>query len=262
MITANGNLMKSSVDSSWQNRFNAITDWSDRCWRFAVAMVILATVGASSGVAGDWFFFGRQRSSTPQHLPRYDYDHRSFPLAAPRESKATVLAVAASDPTRKESPLKPFHVRAKSLQAGDLQLDQIGLAIDRTTGRIIATGRVKHRANRPGTLGAHAEINVHAYVGHTAPIAPARRDAPGIITDDDVVLRSRDSIASPNRVDRLPPDAFCVSSFSNRIWVSRDQATVVSLVPNGESRDQDAKLKDHFDQITHLIVEFDYRKDR
>ncbi len=217
-------------------------------FRFSIVVLMLLALSLpspqSSGAA-DWFFSHRQRARTKCALPKHDYNHNSWPFTTDRKFGATAIAVAATDADLKKT-VKPFHFRATALTVQHLVLDQLGLSLDKN-GRLYATGRFTHTGGDGGLIGANVTVRIRAYVAHTAAAAPA------ITTAADL------PVATPNRVTRLPPDAYRVWSCERKFWVSRGRPQYVSLDNPGEPL---GALRHHFDEITHLEVELEYERDR
>jgi len=124
---------------------------------------------------------------------------------------------------------KPFHFPAASLTVDHISLDRVGLAIY-SNGKITATGRVAHTGGSNGELAGNAvAIRLRAYAGQAG---------------------SRAELA----------DAPMIWHTSARSWVRRDVPEVISLTSLSNS-DQ-ATLRRHFNEITHLEVELIYQRDR
>ncbi|PHS15763.1 MAG: hypothetical protein COA78_04790 [Blastopirellula sp.] len=182
--------------------------------------------------AGD-LFFSRQTTCNKHCLDSlYNYQHDT-----PRFSN-TEFAVA-KQPNKGSGAVehKPFHFRATKLDVDHLHLDQVGLSIyrfDNTTktshGTIVASGRILNDGGDGGIIGSNVTIRIRAYIADNA---------------DPV---------------RVPPDAFMIWESEHNLWVSRGNAQKFSLIP--KTLTQPEKLSTHFDEITHLVVEMEYRKDR
>jgi hypothetical protein len=234
-------------------RFSTITILS------LVLVVLLSSINDVSGVD---LFPHRQRSRTQTYLPRYNYDQSAWPYTSPNSYKGIAFGVAATVPNSIQPAIKPFHFRATGIQVRHLTLDQVGLAMYRWDGRhpdltrqVVATGRITHDGGDGGLVGSNVTIRLRAYVSHVAAQASGVSDLQAITTGDF-------PLASPNEVSRLPPDAFMVWSSEQRVWIPRGGPHSLSLVPTGENFPNFGQLIHHFDEITHLEVEMEYRPDR
>ena len=110
---------------------------------------------------------------------KYNYTSNSWPFTKDRKFSATVIAVAATDPTMidRSKKIKPFHFRATSIVVDPLILDQVGLSLEET-GQLIATGRINHTGGDGGLIGANVTVHIRAYVSHTnVASVPERRPA-------------------------------------------------------------------------------------
>jgi hypothetical protein len=214
--------------------------------------------------AGDHFFSNRQRSRTNCFL-KHDYSDSRWPFTEQRYFRKTVIAVAATDPTKAGNVRKPFHFRATALTVDHVTLDQVGLALIKADGTLYATGRITHSGGDGGLIGNNLIIRIRAYVspaGLTTISSGATGrtvNAAGIVVEDenDVI-----PLATPNEVTRIPPDAYRVWETEHKFWVSRGGPHHVKLAPNADRMEDRVTLQDHFDDITHLEVELAYQRDR
>ncbi len=120
---------------------------------------------------------------------------------------------------------KPFHFTTASLLADNVNLQQVGLSIYET-GTIAATGRISHDGGPDGSLaGAHIELIIRAY----------------------------SSIPQTIVSYELPLNSPMIWQSTHRLWVSRNQPQVISLVDDSNSYARE--IRQNFHQITHLEVE-------
>lgn len=187
-----------------------------------LAVVLLPVASTSAGK----LYFHLHRTRTKCCLPKHHYGHDT-----PRFG-ASDFAVANAAVGPEGQQRKPFHFRAIALTVDQLQLDQIGLAIYESEERIIATGRITHNGGDGGLIGNNVTIRVRAYVA-----------------------------SSPDS-NQIPPDAVVIWQSERKIWVSRDRPEFISLVPASKYLPQPTKLARHFDEITHLEVEMEFKRDR
>jgi len=157
-------------------------------------------------------------------IPKHNYGHDN-----PRGG-VTGFAVANAVVERGSLILKPFHFRAIALKLDHLSLDQVGLAIDKAEGRLIASGRITHDGGDGGLIGSNVVIRIRAYAASSA-----------------------DTV-------QIPPDAVVVWDTETSLWVPRGQKHI-SLTPALEKQNR-LELQRNFDIITHLEVEMEYSRDR
>ncbi|MEP0429852.1 MAG: hypothetical protein ABJM81_28140 [Rhodopirellula bahusiensis] len=230
------------------------------------------------------FFSQTQRSRNQCCLPNHDYDHGVWPYSTASEFGSTAIAVAATDPTEEAYEIKPFHLRATALEIDHLTLDRVGIALHRSTGRLVATGRISHTGGENAAIGNNITVRIGAYVSPNALIRKrtVSQDEPRTFLLDQserisilghrfervstatrtIQNTSSIKIATPNEVTRIPPDAYRVWTSENKLWVSRGLPREISLVSERSRRCEQQQLIDHFDNITHLGVELQYRRDR
>jgi len=158
-------------------------------------------------------------------IPKHNYGHDN--------ARGTVTGFAVANSVVEKGTLtrKPFHFRAIALKLDHLSLDQVGLAIDKAQGRLIASGRITHDGGDGGLIGSNVVIRIRAYAAASAdPI-------------------------------QLPPDAVVVWESEYSLWVPRGQKHI-SLAPAPEKQKRSLELQRNFDIITHLEVEMEYSRDR
>lgn len=176
-------------------------------------------------------------------VPAYRYGHdeltvrgRVVAIADPartvtwqREETRSVNGVNQKLIAEEQIQRKPFHFPAASLTVDHISLDRVGLAIY-SNGNITATGRVAHNGGPNGELAGNAvAIRLRVYAGRTG---------------------SRAELA----------DAPMIWHTSTNFWVRRDVPEVISLTSSFSS--EQATLRRHFNEITHLEVELIYQRDR
>lgn len=185
--------------------------------------VVLLSIGIQSAALAEIHW---QRTCNRCCVPKHDYGYDT-----PRFG-ATKFAVANAAVGQGGLQRKPFHFRATALKVDHLQLDQVGLAIYKAEGKLVATGRITHSGGDGGLIGNNVTIRIRAYVASSADTF------------------------------QIPPDAVVVWESEQNLWVSRGRPQYISLVPAPNYLPQSKQLKLHFDEITHLDVEMEYRRDR
>jgi hypothetical protein len=214
-----------------------------QCFTIVIALMAMPTLILESASAEN-HFFSRSRTLTKRCLPNYDYAHNVWPFTTPRGPRATVIAVAATDPTDVGKQVKPFHFRANSLTVGNVTLDDVGISLYNNDGKLYASGRLSNNGGDGGVIGNHVVIHLRVYVSHTAA---ANLERP---------------IATPNSVTRIPPDAYVVWQTQRKFWVSRGGPETVSMVKPVLSLDDWQALTRHFKDITHIELELQQQRDR
>lgn len=126
--------------------------------------------------------------------------------------------------------LKPFSIRVSGIEVDHITLDQIGLHLY-STGKLVATGRIRHDGGPDAVLRSNqVAIRLHAYT------------------------------AIGDRVEMDLADTPAVWSSQKELRVSQGRPNVIQLTPAAQA--VYPKLRLHFNQITHIKVELDYRRDR
>ncbi len=195
-----------------------------RTSRISIAIVLLLTV--LTGGNGAWAEYHWQRTCRRCCLPKHNYG-----ADTPRFS-AIEFAVAEPATGTAARLRKPFQFRATSLEVDHLRLEQIGLVLYQTDGRLVATGRITHSGGDGGLIGNNVTIRIRAFV------------------------------AASNDPTRIPPDAVAIWTTEHELWVPRGGPQAIELVPTSKQLHQSERLKAHFEDITHLEVELNYRRDR
>ena len=264
------------------------------CFTIALVLIASSAFPLDSCSGGDFLFSSRQRARTKTHLPstknslsKYDYGYNTWPYTSPQVFQATEMAVAATDPTNAGKSVKPFHFRATAMTVDHITLDEVGITLYKTGGRLFATGRITHTGGDGGLIGNNVTIRMRAYVASTAAAAPkiivvttppaaqpapvpAANGLPSPIDAEGTTIEGDDAeaevkeipIATPNVVTRIPPDAYLVWKSEQKLWVSRGRPHHVQLAPSAASRTDRETLTHHFGEITHIEVELEYRRDR
>ncbi len=221
-----------------------------------IATILVALAWVTTAV-GDLFCSG-QRTCSRACLPKHAYGHDDRSVAG------SILAVApVGQPTQTnqffpaadaDGKLKARAIRRKiftpavaSLTVDHVKLQRISLALY-DDGQLDCTGGLSHDGGPNGALlGNRVTIRVRAYAG--VPQHP--------------------------NVDNAAP---LMWETTRELWSSRRRPVAISLVPGiasarlphgeqiefftrGNSSLADA-VRRHFDEITHLEVELEYRKDR
>ena len=197
-----------------------------------VSLLLAVLPWPAAPVSAGKLYWHRQCTPTKCCLPDRDYGKSVWPFSTPHSFGATEIAVANAAVGVGDLRHLPFHFRDLVLTADHLTLDQVGLAIYETRGRLLATGRITHNGGDGGLIGSNVTIRIRAYVA---------------------------SSADPNQI---PPDAVVVWKSERKVWISRNRPQHISLVPTGLHFPQPEELNRHFNQITHLEVELEYEKDR
>jgi hypothetical protein len=236
-----------------------------QCFTIVIALMAMPTLILESASAEN-HFFSRSRTLTKRCLPNYDYAHNVWPFTTPRGPRATVIAVAATDPTDVGKQVKPFHFRANSLTVGNVTLDDVGISLYNNDGKLYASGRLSNNGGDGGVIGNHVVIHLRAYISHTAAAAPDVPVTPTLITavaaDTAAAENLERPIATPNSVTRIPPDAYVVWQTQRKFWVSRGEPETVSMVKPVLSLDDWQALTRHFKDITHIELELQQQRDR
>jgi len=233
-----------------------------RCFTIASAW-LMTLVTLSQWVSANDLFALRAKTQTKRCLPNHDYDHHAWPFTEPRGASATVIAVAPTNPTEVGKSRKPFHFRATAMQVDQVSLEQVGLTLYRSDGKLYASGRISCDGGDGGLIGGHVVIRLRAYVSHTAAAAPVLNVLPATTTSAQAPnADGQIPIATPSEVTRIPPDAYVVWESERRVWVSRARPETVSLVNPRKTFLDQATLRRHFDEITHIEVELQYQRDR
>jgi hypothetical protein len=170
----------------------------------------------------------RQRTRSRTTIPNHNYGHDSVRFSVRQFAVADQFGDRAVVPNALNN-LKPFHFRSTAVALHHLRLDEVGLAIDRLDGRMIATGRITHDGGDGGMIGSNVTVRVRALMARTADVA------------------------------QIPPDSVVVWESECKLWVPRGQQTF-SLVPRIQT--QAETLRRYFDAITHIDVEMEYSHDR
>jgi hypothetical protein len=105
------------------------------------------------------------------------------------------------------------------------------LAIYKAEGKLVATGRITHSGGDGGLIGSNVTIRIRAFAAAST----------------DTFL--------------IPPDAVVVWESEQNLWVTRGGPQSISLVPTQNYLTQ-SKTTQHFEEITHLEVTMEYRRDR
>jgi len=158
-------------------------------------------------------------------IPKHAYGHDNI------RATAKAFAVADVPVTVGTTTRKPFHYRDVNLTLEHLNLNQVGFAMDKETGKVIASGRITHDGGDGGLIGSHVTFRVRAYVSST------------------------------NKVIQIPPDAVVVWEAVQKVWVPRGQQ-VISLVPSSENQNHFQHIQSNFNAITHLELEMEVNHDR
>ena len=185
----------------------------------------IVTVAVTSALQAETHF---QRACNRGCIPtangrNYGHDTARF--------QVTDFAVANAVTGQGNQLRKPFHFRALALDLDHLHLEQVGLTIYKADGKVVATGRITHSGGDGGLIGSNVIIRVRAFVA-----------------------------ASPETA-RIPPDSVAVWESEQKIWVPRGGPQSISLVPAHNYLTQ-SQMTEHFEEITHLEVTMEYRRDR
>ncbi|MFG0261908.1 MAG: hypothetical protein ACF788_05920 [Novipirellula sp. JB048] len=216
--------------------------------------VLVMPVEMASG--GDRFSL-RQRTRTRSHLPAHNYNHGTWPYTTPQTFVATAVAIAAPGPSVSDIKIKPFHFHATALRVNHLTLDRVGIAIDQSDGRVIASGRITHHGGDDGLIGSNVTIRIRAYASYRSTIAPDNVIATDLAIADPEVLP-----VTPTIVTQVPPDAYMVWSSERSLWVSRGAPRHISLLPESGRLFSNEALKGLFENATHMEVELEHQADR
>jgi hypothetical protein len=192
----------------------------------AVSFIALS-IGVQSAVRAEIHW---QRSCNKGCIPQKPNHSRNYGHDAPRFG-ASEFAVANAVTGQGGQMRKPFHFRALALKVDHLQLDQVGLAIYKAEGKLVATGRITHSGGDGGLIGSNVTIRIRAFAAAST----------------DTFL--------------IPPDAVVVWESEQNLWVTRGGPQSISLVPTQNYLTQ-SKTTQHFEEITHLEVTMEYRRDR
>jgi hypothetical protein len=175
-------------------------------------------------------------------LPGYAYGHdnpRHFAsvvaFALPVDvTSETLLSTYDLDAQRSVAPgdiyavsRKKFHFPASSLDVENVSLSQVGLFLYQS-GQIVATGRIFHNGGPFGdVLGNRVTIRVRAYAG-------------------------------PQEMGVPFADAPMLWQWDHDMWARRGASQLISFAPDYP----EPLLRRHFNEITHIEVELEYRNDR
>ena len=146
-----------------------------QCFTIVTALLITPALLIESGSAVE-FYSLRAKAKTKRCLPNHAYGDSAPPFTLPRGAISKVIAVAATDPTEVGKQRKTFHFRALAMQADQLRLDQVGLALYGAKGQLFASGRLSCGPGDGGIIGGHAVIRLRAYVSYTTAAAPKKRN--------------------------------------------------------------------------------------
>ena len=233
-------------------------------------LVLFTTVLLPAGpTSSAELYFHRSRACTRCSIPRHHYGHD-----IPRYG-ASEFAVANAAIGTGELRHKPFHFRALALRVDQLTLDQVGLAIYESNGKLIATGRITHNGGDGGLIGNNVRIRVRAYVSsvesrnQVVPLATTSPQPELLPPPNDGTLPAPPVeavppsavVTTPAGMARIPADAFVVFESEHNLWVSRGRPESISLVPVLTAA-QAEKLQKYFSQITHLEVDMEFVRDR
>ena len=192
----------------------------------AVSFIVLS-IGVQSAIRAEIHW---QRACNKGCIPQKPSYSRNYGHDTPRFG-ATEFAVANKDTGQGGQLRKPFHFRALALKVDHLQLDQVGLAIYKAEGKLVATGRITHNGGDGGLIGSNVTIRIRAFAAASA------------------------------ETFQIPPDAVVLWESEHNLWVSRGGPQSISLVPEQNYLTQ-SQMMQHFEEITHLEVTMEYRRDR
>lgn len=221
-----------------------------------VILLGLSVVLVDMASGGD-IFSQRQRTRTKGRLPPHNYNHDAWPYTTPRTFRATAIAVANPGPPMSDAKFKPFHFHATALTVDHLTLDQVGIALDKTDGWLVASGRITHNGGDGGLIGSNVTVRIRGYATHQSAITPTL-----VVAAETAVERDEIELVVPNDVTRIPPDAYVLWSSEHSFWVSRGGPRTVSLTPSTGYLSSRSLVTEYFDNTTHIEVELEYRLDR
>ncbi len=207
-----------------------------------------AVVFSIAGQGFAWAECHRQKTCNRCSVPGYAYTHDD------REVSKRVIAVG--DPITRVTWRHPtrtvrsrsFHFPVRALVTDQVKLETVGLILY-SDGKLSATGRLINDGGPDGDLkGNRVIVRIQAFTAMEAQ--------QGELANAPVVWQSE-----------------------QRLWVSRDKPQMTSLVGDGNrvgfrhcdgaTRTRQmgkmadlSRLRQHFDEITHLEVELAYRDDR
>jgi hypothetical protein len=219
---------------------------------WAAAILAMAILGA-----GQLLFAAphrlRQRTANRRALPAYRYGFDDVRAAgnlvaiASVDQPAPVAGLKFGPP--KDAPAvkrKVFAAPLPALVVDRLQLSRISLAIY-DSGQIVATGLLRHDGGPYGSIqGNNVTIRLRAFAG-TPQFAGELNGAPMLWQTE------------------------------RQLWISRNRPQMISLIPlPGDLAGKNAAipfhvpaecsfdelLRRHFNEITHLEIELEYRHDR
>ena len=152
-----------------------------------------------------------------------------------KKISATSFAVANQlVPLQRGEVKKPFHFRESELELDHLKLERVGIAIYKPLkgqARIYATGEITHSGGDGGLIGSNVTITVRAYS------------------------------AASSETSRIPADSPKVWETQRTLWLTRGKNSV-NLTNPKQGLAQSEKLTTYFEEISHLELEIEYRKDR
>lgn len=210
---------------------------------FALVLLISMIIGGE-GLAETH----RQHTYTRCCIPGHRYTHDD------REVSNRVITIA--DPVRavtwhnpdRTLQRKVFHFPVRSLAANQVRLENVGLTLY-SDGRLSATGRLIHDGGSQGDLlGNRVIIRLQAYAG-LAGQRGELANAPVVWQTEKRLLISRDR-----------PQVISLAGYENRLA----PANINDTYQKEDYREKAAwtRLREQFDEITHLEVELAYLGDR